>query len=689
MEKEKEISKYVSRDISWLSFNHRVLQEAQDFSVPILERLKFLAIYSSNLDEFFRVRVASLRSFKELRKPTRKALKVKPKKELKQIRKIVQEQQETFGQVFRSDILPSLERLGIHLIQQEEFSAEHQAFSRQYFFEKVYPLVHPSYIELGAEAPFLKNKHLYFIVSFKEEEKLGLIEIPSQELSRFITFPSTGAPYHITFLDDIIRNHCQEWFDLPIESIHAIKMSRDAEMYIEDEYAGDLLEKIKQGLDERNVGLPTRFLYDSSMPDEVLQRMKKLFKLSKNDLIPGARYHNFNDFFGFPDPTNNSALHYPDLPPLPHPVFEGAASLLAVIKEQDQLLHFPYHKYDYVPALIHEAAHDPDVVTIKATLYRVASKSAVVTALMEACEQGKEVVAFIEAKARFDEASNLFWGKELEKAGAKVFYSYPGIKVHTKLLLIDRMEDEKRRHYAYLGTGNFNEKTARIYCDHALLTAKQKLGKEVNQVFDLLERKVLVPNTKHLLVAPFTLRQKFEELIQQEIDLAKAGKEAYMVLKMNSLENSQMIDRLYAASQAGVKIKLIIRGICCLRPGVEGLSENIEVISIVDRFLEHARVYIFGNGGEEKMYVASADWMTRNLYRRVEVAFPINDGDLFKEIREIIDLQLADNSKARIINAEQDNPYKKASKGEAVHRAQVDIYEYCKHKSASLSSAEG
>lgn len=685
---EKETPKYVSRDISWLSFNHRVLQEAQDFSVPILERLKFLAIYSSNLDEFFRVRVASLRSFKELRKPTRKALKVKPKKELKQIRKIVQEQQETFGQVFRSDILPSLERLGIHLIRQEVFSEEQQAFSRQYFFEKIYPLVHPIYILQGEDPPFLKNKQLYFVVSFEEEEKLGLIQIPSQELNRFVAFPSEDAPHYITFLDDIVRNHCQEWFDLPVESISAIKMSRDAEMYIEDEYAGDLLEKIKQGLDERNVGLPTRFLYDSAMPAPVLKRLKKRFKLNKNDLIPGARYHNFNDFFGFPDPTNNQALHYPKMPPLPHPAFEGAESLLAVIRERDQLLHFPYHKYDYIPALIHEAAHDPDVVSIKATLYRVASKSAVVTSLMEACQQGKEVVAFIEAKARFDEASNLFWGKELEKAGAKVFYSYPGIKVHTKLLLIDRMEEETRRHYAYLGTGNFNEKTARIYCDHALLTARQKLGKEVNQVFDLLERKVLVPNVKHLLVAPFSLRQTFEQLIQQETELAKAGKPAYMVLKMNSLENSLMIDRLYEASQAGVKIQLIIRGICCLKPGVKGLSENIEVISIVDRFLEHARVYIFGNGGKEKMYVASADWMTRNLYKRVEVAFPIQDATLFTEIKEIIDLQLTDNKKARIINAEQDNPYKKAKKGQASHRAQVDIYEYCRSKLASFSATE-
>ncbi len=684
---EKQTPKYFSRDLSWLSFNHRVLQEAQDFSVPILERLKFLAIYSSNLDEFFRVRVASLRSFKELRKPTRKALKVRPKKELKLIREIVNEQQITFGQVFRSDILPALRRLGILLIKAEEFTEEHRTFSRQYFFEKVYPLVQPIFIEKEEDVPFLNNKQLYFIVSFEADQRPCLIEIPSQQLSRFIQFPGTAAPFFITFLDDIIRAHAQEWFDQPIASIHSIKMSRDAEMYIEDEYSGDLLEKIKNGLDERNVGLPTRFLYDSSMPDEIVKRLKKVFKLNKNDLIPGARYHNFNDFFGFPDPTNNKALQYQELPPLPHPELEVAESLLAKIKEKDLLLHFPYHDYRYVPALIQEAALDKDVVAIKATLYRVASKSAVVSALMQACQEGKEVVAFIEAKARFDEASNLFWGKELEKAGAKVFYSYPGIKVHTKLLLIQRMEAGKKRPYAYLGTGNFNEKTARIYCDHALLTARPKIGKEVNQIFDLLERKILVPNCKHILVAPFNLRQTFEQLIEQEIKHAEAGLPAYMILKMNSLENRQMIDKLYAASQAGVKIQMIIRGICCLVPSVAGLSENIEIISIVDRFLEHARVYIFGNNGEEQMYVASADWMTRNLYKRVEVAFPIDDPALYQELRGIINIQLADNTKARIINEAQDNPRKK-SLDKAVHRAQMEIYTSCQNQTLATSSTE-
>ncbi|MEZ5044343.1 MAG: polyphosphate kinase 1 [Saprospiraceae bacterium] len=675
---ENKLPKYISRDLSWLSFNHRVLQEAQDFSVPLLERIKFLAIYSSNLDEFFRVRVASLRSFKELRKPTRKALNVRPKKELKVIRKIVQEQQETFGHIFRSDLLPALERVGIHLIKKEAFTPAQVAFSKQYFFEKVHPIVHPVLIQPEEEEiPFLKNKQLYFIVSFKGQEKLGLIEIPSDQLARFVRLPGEKAPFFITFLDDIISANCQEWFDDPIESIHAIKMSRDAEMYIDDEYSGDLLEKIKQGLTERNIGLPTRFLYDSAMPEGVKQKMKRLFRLTKNDLIPGARYHNFNDFFGFPDPTNNPELHYPPMPPVPHPDLEGANSLLDALKEKDHLLHFPYQQYHYVPALIMEAAKDETVSTIKATLYRVASKSAIVLALMEACKEGKKVVAFIEAKARFDEASNLFWGEELEKAGATVIYSYPGIKVHTKLLLISKAGSEEPTHFAYLGTGNFNEKTAKIYGDHALLTSDPRLTKEVSQVFDLLERKIIMPTCKHLLVAPFNLRNTFKELINEEIAQAKAGKEAYMILKMNSLEDKGMIDKLYEASEAGVHIQLIIRGICCLIPGVKGLSENIRAISIVDRFLEHARVYIFGNGGQEKMYVASADWMSRNLYRRVEVGFPIYDKVLYQQLRDIINLQLADNTKARIINESQDNPYVQATKGEPEHRAQADIYKYC------------
>lgn len=670
---------YIKRDISWLSFNHRVLQEAKDKQVPLYERIKFLAIYSSNLDEFFRVRVASLRSFKDLKKKTRKALDIKPKKELRQIRKIVEKQQEEFGYIFREEILPELASVGIHLIDESQYNETQKQFAKKYFFEKIYPLVNPVYVE-GEDAPFLKNKGLYFIVRLAGPDTLALVEIPTDSLPRFLTLPNEGTGHAITFIDDIIRINLPDLFKTEVLEAHTVKLSRDAEMYIDDEYSGDLLQKIKKGLDKRSIGLPTRFLFDSSMSEELRTKVKTLFGLSKNDMIPGAKYHNFNDFFAFPDPTNNPHLHNEPMPPLPHPNLEKAESLIEAIGQMDFLLHFPYHKYDYIPQLIGEAAADPAVKTIKITLYRVASKSAVVDALLKALENGKKVVAFIEAKARFDEASNLYWGEQLEKANAKVLYSYPGIKVHTKLLLISREEKSKTRYYAYLGTGNFNEKTARLYCDHALLTANQHMGKEVNQVFDLLARKVIIPKSKLLFIAPFTLRENFETLVDQEIANAKAGKSAYMILKMNSLEDNEMMNKLYEASQAGVKIQLIVRGICCLVPGVDGMSDNIEIISIVDRFLEHARVYIFANGGQEKMYTASADWMNRNLDSRIEVAMPILDENLFKELRHIIDLQLKDNVKARIINTTQSNPYKNQKEGEPTVRAQIAIYNWLAQK---------
>ncbi|MCB0634345.1 MAG: polyphosphate kinase 1, partial [Lewinella sp.] len=439
------------------------------------------------------------------------------------------------------------------------------------------------------------------------------------------------------------------------------------------EFSGDLVEKIQAGLTERKIGLPTRFLYDSRMPEELIIRLKALFKLTKNDMIPGARYHNFNDFFSFPDPTNNAGLHFKDLPPLPHPKLEGAGSIMSVMQKQDVMLHYPYQKYDYVPQLIREAAADPAVRAFRITLYRVAGKSAIVQALLEALRSGKKVMAFIEAKARFDEASNLHWGRELEKAGAKVQYSYPGIKVHTKLLLIEQELEEKTRYFAYLATGNFNEKTARIYCDHGLLTTDKRLGKEVTKVFDVLEGKVIVPKTKHLLVAPFYLRDRLLELIDREIELAKAGKPAYMILKMNSLEEQGMIEKLLEAGAAGVKIKMIVRGICCLLPDPD---HNIEIISIVDRFLEHARVLIFGNDGDELVYTASADWMQRNLYNRIEVAIPIYDPAIKQQLRHIIDIQLADNRKARVLCAEAENSFRDPEEKQATRRAQLDIYHY-------------
>ena len=664
----------IERDISWLSFNGRVLQEAKDPSVPLYERIKFLAIYSSNLDEFFRVRVASLRSFRKLTKETRREMELKPKRLLKQIRQIVYQQQTEFGRIFKTEIIPALAANNIHLIDNREYTPRQKAFAVEYFKKNIQPDLQWDFIE-KKNVPFLENNALYLIVQFKDEQTLACVHYPQGD--RFILLPSENEEHFLTFNGDVMRVGLHEYFSpkIIVDSF-SVKISRDAEMYIDDEYEGDLLEKIKKGLEERQSGLPARFLYDASMPKEVLGRIKHLFGLTKNDLIPGARYHNFNDFFGFPDPTQNPALHNDPMPPLPHQELEVLEKLLPAIAEKDYLLHFPYQKFEYTSQLIEEAANDPQVESIKVTLYRVASKSAVAEGLLHALSNGKKVTAFIEAKARFDEESNLYWGNKLEEAKANVRYSFPGIKVHTKLLLICRREEGKLRHYAYIATGNFNEKTATIYSDFALLTADPRISDEVAQVFEMLEGNVILPRAKNVLVAPHTLRKGFEQLIDHEIANAKKGKEAWMILKLNSLEDDEMMHKLIQASQAGVNIKMIVRGICRLMPGVKGFTENIEITSIVDRFLEHARVYIFCANGKEKLYLASADWMSRNLSRRVEVAYPIYDESIKKIIRDVIDLQLNDNVKARKIDGELKNNYVE-TQGKKI-RAQVETYLYFK-----------
>jgi polyphosphate kinase len=657
-------NRYFKRDLSWLAFNHRVLQEAQDERNPLFERIKFLAIYSANLDEFFRVRVASLRSFRKLKKKERKELEleVKPRKELREIRQIVGQQQRLFGHIFREQILPALQEQGIYLVPNEDFSPAQQAFARDYFAAEIASRLQPQPLDLEGEPPFLKNKALYFVIAGADETPPALLELPA-DLPRFIPLPAAEGVHAIAFLDDIIRFNLEAALGRPVLGAYAVKLSRDADLYIEDEFSGDLVEKIRQSLAVRHIGLPTRFLYDQAMPPELLASLKTYFGLNKNDLIPGARYHNFNDFFSFPNPTGKAELHDEPWAPLPHPALEKAPSILRLLHQQDAVLHFPYQKFDYVTRFIEEAADDPKVENLKITLYRAASRSAIMAALLKACRQGKAVTAFIEAKARFDEESNLEWGNALAQAGASVHYSYPGIKVHTKLLLIQRREGQGLRNYAYLGTGNFNENTARIYTDHGLLTADPRLADEAAQVFSLLERRIILPQCEHLLVSPFTTRAGFTALLLREIDHARQGLPAYAILKMNSLEDPGMIDKLYEASQAGVEIQLIIRGICCLLPGVEGLSENIAAISIVGRYLEHARVYIFANAGQEEMYIASADWMGRNLDRRVEACFPVYDPEVFRQVRHIIELQLQDEAKARWIDAEQRNLYKSAGDG--------------------------
>jgi polyphosphate kinase len=680
----------IKRDISWLQFNARVLQEAADKSVPLYERLKFLAIYSSNLDEFFRVRVAALRQFKALPKEDRRALfNFKPKKELREIRQIVRTQQEEFGRIFRQEILPALGEENIYLLHSNELDAVQRAFVEQYFDREIkhHLKLHwlPNHEDEDHLLPFVENSQLCLAVVLDSEDaideagvrEVGLVPIPLKGLPRFVQLPQPADStegHYVIFLDSIIRANLSRWMDTPVEFGYSFKLSRDAELYIENEFDGDLREKIERSLARREEGLPTRFLYDGAMPRWLLKRLKSTLGLSKYDMIPGARYHKFNDFFSFPLPEGREDLMYAPLPPLPHPRLEAAESVMSLMEASDVLLSFPYQQYDYVPQLIREAAEHPEVEKLSITLYRVAGKSAVMNNLLYALDKGKEVEAFVEAKARFDEASNLYWGKELTNAGATVHYSYPAVKVHTKLLHISRRkENGDRIHYSYIGTGNFNEKTAKLYTDHALLTSRPVLGADVERVFQLLRGRLILPNCKKLLVAPFTLASTMEEMIDAEITHAKQGGNAYLFLKMNSLEEPGMINKIREAAAAGVEVKLIVRGICRLVPNPE---ENIQIISIIDRFLEHARIYIFGNNGQERIFIGSADLMERNLFRRVEVVTPIDDPLLRLELRRVMDMQWRDNQKARIIVEGKVNQYRPVRPGEGKFRAQTDIYAY-------------
>ncbi|MEN0047438.1 MAG: polyphosphate kinase 1 [Bacteroidota bacterium] len=669
----------IERDVSWLHFNHRVLQEAMDERVPLYERIKFLAIYSSNLDEFVRVRVASLRRFGQMKKATRKELleEVKPKKTLVKVNQLMSEQLSLFGQIYEQQILPALEREGVFIVKAEEFSKAQAAIATQYFEEKLREVVKPFFLADQDLDLLLENKALYFLVDLGIIVPPAIIAIPSEQFGRFIVLKESKKGLYVTFIDDIIRFNIEKLFPKnKVEACYSIKVSRDAELYLEDEYEGDLVDQIRRNLKHRDIGLVTRFLYDEKMPEAMVKTLRKKLGVKKNDLVPGARYHNFNDFFGFPIPKDRPDLENILLPSLPHPALENADSIIELLQQQDIVLHFPYQSFEYIPNLLLEAAEDELVESIRITFYRVAAKSAVAKALLKAVEKGKNVTVFIEVKARFDEASNLYWGEKLKEAGATVIYSFPAIKVHTKLFLISREEEGRLRHYSYIGTGNFNEKTAKIYGDHAILTADVELGKEIRQVFYLLERKTLLPKAESVLISPFTTRKQFIKHIRREIKNKQAGKEAYIILKMNSLEDTEMIEKLVEASQAGVKIQLIVRGICRLVPGIEGYTENIQIISIIDRFLEHARIYIFANGGHEKMYISSADWMTRNLDRRVEVAVSVKDPKVYQELRDIINLQLTDNVKARRILPTQSNAY--VENGDVKVQSQVATYEYLK-----------
>ncbi len=669
----------INRELSWLAFNERVLQEAEDKTVPLIEQIKFLGIYSNNRDEFFRVRVATLKRIVKHQKSAEKFIGENPMRLLDNIQKIVIAQQHKFERIYQT-ILKELGKNNISIINEKQLTVEQGVFVKEYFREKVMPSLFPIMLDNNSNFPYLKEKSCYLIIKLgrndkSKKNKYALIEIPADIISRFLVLPKKEVRNYIVLLDDVIRFCLDDIFrnfehDY-VESFN-IKLTRDAEIDIDNDLSKSFVEKISKGLKARKKGQPVRLVYDEKITPDILDFILKKIKLGKEDnLIPGGRYHNFKDFISFPN-IGGAELSYKKTPIHRHPELIKHSSLFKAIKQKDILITYPYQSYEYIVDLLREASIDPKVQSIKITLYRLAKNSNIVKALINAVKNGKEVTAVIELQARFDEESNIFWSNKLQEEGANVIYGVPGLKVHSKMFLITRRESGKNVQYAHIGTGNFNGDTAKIYTDHTLLTIDNRITEEVQKVFTFYLDNLKRGTYKHLLVSPFFMRKRLVQLINSEIKNAKQKKQASIILKLNNLVDTEMIKKLYEASGEGVKIKLVVRGICSLVAGVKGLSENIEAISIVDKFLEHSRVFIFNNNGNAKYFISSADLMTRNLDHRSEVAVPIYDPNIQQQLKEMIETILADNTKARILGSKQNNEYRKSNNKTKV-RAQESI----------------
>jgi polyphosphate kinase len=674
----------ISRDISWLSFNERVLQEAEDTTVPVIERIRFLGIFSNNRDEFFRVRVATIRRMRDLGKKGAEILGEDPQKLLGEIQQMVLKQEKRFNKAYQN-IRKELSEKKIFIVNENQLSSSQQEYLADYFKFTVRATLVPIMLDKKTPDIHIKDKAIYLGVKFfrKGQEiksRYALIEIPSQVLSRFVILPSPNSDEtYIILLDDVIRFSLKQIFRIfQFDTIEAynFKMTRDAELDMDNDISASFMEKMEKSLSERKKGEPVRFVYDREMPEDLLNvLLRKLNLKDLENIIPAGRYHNFKDFMGFPS-IPGTGLHYQPLPPLEHPELKDQLSYLSAIARKDILVTYPYQQFSYVINLLREAAIDPRVRSISINLYRVAKDSRIINALVSAAQNGKQVLVIVELQARFDEENNIRVSNKLQEAGAKVIFGVPGLKVHSKLMLISRKETHGLRYYTHIGTGNFHEGTARIYGDHSLLTADQEIGREVAKVFEFFQYNYKRAAFKHLMVSPFNMRRKLTVLIGNEISHAREGKPAAITLKLNNLVDDGMIRRLYEASQAGVKVRLMIRGICSLIPGIKGLSENIEVYSVIDRFLEHARVLIFHNGGEELYFLSSADFMTRNLDHRVEVATPVYDKAIQQQLREVLEMQFADNVKCRLIDKNQSNAYKKSAAAQAKLRSQEALYSY-------------
>jgi len=684
--------KYFKRDISWLSFNYRVLLEAEDDTLPVYERIKFLSIYSSNLEEFYEIRVAEHRGV-IMKKNYTEESGAEAEEVLTEITNEVNRQQREYYRIFSEKILPELHRQNIYLYQDSDPEPFHEEFVHNFFNEEVFPFLSPVMIQAGDIRTFIRDRRLYLVIRMVKKSKrkpeegqapeyhYAMMKIPYAKVPRFIELPEHEGKFYIMFIDDIIRANLANIFPgYIIDSCYSIKISRDADIYLENE-KGNIVESIRKKVKKRKIGDLSRFMYDRAMPDDFLAFICDAFGITGDDLVVGGRYLNLQDLAKLPNPKGKE-LEQQIPSPMRIPYLDEKGSVFRAVKKKDIMLHFPYQSFDYLIRFLMEAAFDPKVDEIKITQYRVAENSAVINTLVSAAQNGKKVTVFVELKARFDEENNMSTAERMEQAGIRIIYSIPGLKVHAKVAVIIRKDSEegnKRRDFAYLSTGNFNEKTARVYSDMALLTCNDEIITDINKVFAVLEGKLTGPTFRHLLVARFNMVPELIRMIHREIEHVEQGRKGRIVLKMNGLHDQNMINELYHASECGVEIDLIVRGICCLVPD-QPYSANIRITRIVDMFLEHSRIWYFYNDGKEDLYLTSADWMRRNLNRRIETAFPILVPEIKQEVIDILKIQMRDNVKACQIDGQLHNNFKRDDSPVKV-RSQLAIYEYLKNKS--------
>jgi polyphosphate kinase len=675
--------KTIIRDISWLSFNARVLQEAADTTVPLRERIRFLGIFSNNLDEFFRVRVATLKRMLNLNQKANMHLEDAPDKILEQIQSIVLMQQSEFNRIWES-IRKEMENEHIYLVSETSLNEEQKIFVERYFEEEVRSNIIPLMMESVLEFPFLRDKSLFLAVVLSKKEsaynqKYAIIEVPSKVLGRFVQLPSPPGSHCIILLEDIIRYNLPSifsYFGFDEYNSWVFKVTRDAEIDLDTDVATSIIQKLEKGIKNRKKGKPVRFVYDKEMDPGLLEYLMRRMNIARKDnIIPGGRIHNFRHFMDFPDVFAKVSERRK---PFQHPSLTHGSRVTDIVLEKDIMLHFPYHSFNPVIDMLREAAIDPKVTAIKITCYRLAPNSKIINALINAVRNGKHVTVIIELRARFEEEANMEWKERLEDEGVKVLIGVPDMKVHAKICMIKKRLDNRTIHYGFVSTGNLNEKTATIYGDHCLLTANRNIMADVNRMFNYLEKPKdnhILKSCKTLLPCPTTLRRELIKMINREIKFAKSGKKASMLLKMNSLSDEELIEKLYEAAKEGVEIKMIVRGIFCMYAENKKFKKQPVAISIVDEYLEHARVYIFNNGGKEKVYISSADWMVRNLDHRVEATCPVFHEEIKRSLKDILNIQLMDNVKARTLNNELSNEYVKGNKNKKV-RSQIAIYNF-------------